>query len=58
MLGRKHAMFLIPYFQFGKIFDFLFVYVMNTRRCVSLPGIVENSVDCRGKSWNFIIKFL
>ena len=29
MLGGRQTIFLIPYFQFEKRFDFLFVYVMN-----------------------------
>ena len=30
MLGGRQTIFLTPYFQFEKRFDFLFVYVMNT----------------------------
>ena len=30
MLGGRQTIFLTPYFQFEKKFDFLFVYVMNT----------------------------
>ena len=30
MLGGRQTIFLTPYFQFEKIFYFLFVYVMNT----------------------------
>ena len=29
MIGRRKTVFLTPYFQFKKKFDFLFVYVMN-----------------------------
>ena len=31
MLGGRQTIFSTPYFQFEKKFDFLFVYVMNTR---------------------------
>ena len=30
MLGGRQTIFLTPYFQFEKRFDFVFVYVMNT----------------------------
>ena len=50
MLGGRQTIFLTPYFQFEKRFDFLFVYVMNT--CdyflFCLPGIMENGVYCHG----------
>ena len=31
MLGRRQTIFLTPYFQCGKKFVFIFVYVMNMR---------------------------
>ena len=53
MLVGRQTILSTPYFQFEKKFDFRFMYVMHT--CdyflVSLPDIMENGVNCHGKSW-------
>ena len=64
MLGGRQTIFLTPYFQFEKRFDFLFVYVMNTcDYCLCLPSWHHGkrrklSWKVMEKSWNFIIRFL
>ena len=57
MLGRRQAVFSTAYFQFEKRFDFLFVYVMNTRDdLLCLPSL--HLGKWHKLSWNFIIRFL
>ena len=61
MLGGRQTLFLTPYFQFEKRFDFLFVYVMNT--CdyfLCLPSWHHGkrrklSWKVMEKSWNYQI---
>ena len=59
-LGKRQTIFLTSYFQFERRFDLIFVCdeYAHILFCVCLPGIMENSVGCHGKSWNFIIRFL
>ena len=62
MWGWRQTIFSTPYFPFEKMFDFLFVCVMNTCRWSSafaFSAIIQNNVNCHGKkSWNLIIRFL
>ena len=64
MLGGRQTIFVTPYFQFEKRFDFLFVYVMNTGNYfLCLPSWHHGkrrklSWKVMEKSWNFIIRFV
>ena len=53
MLGGRQTIFLTPYFQFEKRFTFFpcMWWIRAIIFCVCLPGIMENGVNCHGKSW-------
>ena len=55
ILDRPQTITSNPYFQFKKIFDFIFVNDEYTQMlfCVYLPDIMENSENCRGKVIEF-----